>query len=122
MILSTKPCSKLMPMIWRYLATRKDYEQQDPLFISKLNRPLTRTKLSEMFRSIGKRAKVDNVHPHRLRHTFAIQYLRNGGNVYTLQDMLGHSSLDTVRIYLKIAQVDIDLVHRKASPVDGWRL
>lgn len=109
-------------MIWRYVAARKDAKQEDPLFLSKINRPMTRTKLSEMFRNIGKRAGVQNVHPHRLRHTFAIQYLRNGGNAYTLQAMLGHSTLETVKLYLKLAQVDIDLVHRKASPVDNWRL
>lgn len=36
--------------------------------------------------------------------------------------MLGHSSLDMVRTYLKLAQIDIDTVHRRASPVDNWRL
>lgn len=109
-------------MIWRYVAARKDTNPEDPLFLSKISRPLTRTKLSEMFRNIGKRAGVNNVHPHRFRHTFAIQYLRNGGNAYTLQMMLGHSTLETVRLYLRIAQVDIDTMHRKASPVDNWRL
>lgn len=109
-------------MIWRYLAQRKNSNPGDPLFISRLNRAMTRTKLSEMFRNIGKRANVPNVHPHRFRHTFAIQYLRNGGNAYTLQAMLGHSTLETVKIYLKLAQIDIDTVHRKASPVDNWRL
>jgi len=109
-------------MIWRYLAARKDTQPQDPLFVSKLNRSMTRTKLAEMFQGIGKRAGVANVHPHRFRHTFAIQYLRNGGNAFTLQMMLGHSSLQTVKIYLRLAQVDIDTMHRKASPVDNWRL
>ena len=109
-------------MIWRYLATRKDADPGEPLFISKLNRPMSRQKLSEMFRVIGRRANVKGVYPHRFRHTFAIQYLRNGGNAYTLQAMLGHSTLDTVKIYLKIAQIDIDDVHRRASPVDNWRL
>ena len=109
-------------MIWRYLATRKDAGPADPLFISKLNRPMSRQKLSEMFRVIVRRANVKGVYPHRFRHTFAIQYLRNGGNAYTLQAMLGHSTLDTVKIYLKIAQIDIDDVHRRASPVDHWRL
>jgi len=114
--------SRTGQMIWRYLATRENYQPDDPLFLSKLSRPLSRTKLSEMVRSIGDRAGVPNVHPHRFRHTFAIQYLRNGGDVYTLQSMLGHSTLETVKIYLKLSQVDTDTVHRRASPVDNWRL
>jgi len=109
-------------MIWRYLASRKNTEPTDYLFVGRFNRPMSRTKLAEMFAGIGKRAGVSNVHPHRFRHTFAIQYLRNGGNAYTLQAMLGHSSLETVKIYLKLADVDLDNVHRRASPVDNWRL
>jgi len=109
-------------VLWRYIAGRKDAQPGDPLFVSKLNRSITRTKLAETFHNIGLRACVSNVHPHRFRHTFAIQYLRNGGNAYTLQAMLGHSSLEMVRVYLKLAQIDIDQMHRHASPVDGWRL
>lgn len=109
-------------MIWRYLATRKDADPQDPLFISKLNRPMSRQKLSEMFRVIGRRANVKGVYPHRFRHTFAIEYLRNGGNAYALQAALGHSTLETVKKYLKLAQIDLDTAHRRASPVDNWRL
>lgn len=109
-------------MVWRYLAARKDTQPADPLFASKLNRSMTRTKLAEMFANIGRRAGVAGFHPHRLRHTFAIQYLRNGGNAYTLQAMLGHSSLDMVKHYLRLAQTDVDTAHRRASPVDNWRL
>jgi site-specific recombinase XerD len=109
-------------MIWRYLASRKNADPKEPLFLSKIGRRLHRDKLSHMVADIGRRAGVPDVYPHRFRHTFAIQYLRNGGNAYTLQRMLGHSTLETVKIYLKIAQVDIDAVHRIASPVDNWRL
>lgn len=43
---------------------------------------------------------VNAVSPHVLRHTFAVCYLHNGGNVRALQGILGHSSLITTDIYL----------------------
>lgn len=65
---------------------------------------------------------LEDIIAHRFRHTFAVEYLKNGGNAFALQAMLGHSTLETVRIYVRLAQVDIDQVHRRASPVDNWRL
>ena len=53
---------------------------------------------------------------------YAITYLRLGGDIFTLQEMLGHGSLDMVRHYAKVAQVDVEQAHRKASPADNWRL
>lgn len=84
--------------------------------------PLTRTSLAHLMQLIGKRAGLNDVHPHRFRHTFAIQFLRNGGDAFALQELLGHTTMETVRIYLRIAQVDIDSAHKRASPVDNWKL
>jgi len=83
---------------------------------------LNRSALQQLLEVIGVRAGVSNCHPHRFRHTFAIQFLRNGGNIYTLQAMLGHTTLDMVKKYLAIAQTDLDRDHEKASPVKGWAL
>jgi len=61
-------------------------------------------------------------HPHRFRHTFAINFLRNGGDAYSLQEILGHTSMDTVNIYLKIANTDLLAAHQRASPIKHWGL
>jgi len=48
--------------------------------------------------------------------------LRSGGDIFTLKSLLGHGSLDIVEHYARIAEVDVEQAHRKASPADNWRL
>jgi integrase/recombinase XerD len=108
--------------IWRYLATRKDAHMNESLISTSDGRPLGRDDLRRLIAAIGDRANVKGAHPHRFRHTFAINYLRNGGNAFTLQMMLGHSTMDMVKKYLALAQTDIEAAHRVASPVANWRL
>jgi len=109
--------------LWRYLAQRDDGEEPNaPLFVVREGRPFNPSSLRHIIKSIAARADVKDAHPHRFRHTGAITYLRSGGDVFTLQSLLGHGSLEMVRHYARIAQVDVEQAHRKASPVDNWRL
>src|SRR5690625_3914050 len=48
---------------------------------------------------IAKRAGIENVYPHRLRHSFAMHMLKNGAPLEVIQQFLGHANLDTTRIY-----------------------
>jgi hypothetical protein len=71
---------------------------------------------------VAEAAGVQDAHPHRFRHTMAIEYLRNGGNERTLQEVLGHESLEMLRTYTRIALADVKNGHVIASPVENWRL
>lgn len=107
--------------VWRYVTETKG-EPAAPLILSNHRQPLTRNAVRCMLSELGRKAKVPNCHPHKFRHTFAIQYLRNGGDVFTLQRLLGHSSLEMVRTYLALAKSDDATAHQMASPADRWGL
>jgi site-specific recombinase XerD len=108
--------------LWRYLSTRPEAGQGDVLFATASDRPLDNHNLYHALRLVGERAGVPDVHPHRFRHTFAITFLRNGGNVYTLKEILGHASLKMCLRYLEISQADVEANYRPASPVKNWGL
>ena len=104
--------------VWRYIAKQQASTNDQSLPLIELQPQSIKTLVNR----IGANAKVTDVHPHKFRHTFAITFLRNGGDVFTLQKLLGHSTLDMTKKYLDIAKTDVESAHRKASPVDNWRL
>lgn len=109
--------------LWRYLvADRRNAGQAEPLFTTREGRRMDNSSVRLMVRRAGKRAGVTGATPHRFRHTFAINFLRNGGSLLELQDLLGHEKLDTVRIYARLAEVDLESAQRRANVADIWRL
>jgi integrase/recombinase XerD len=119
--------AKVRRMIWRYLQRYRPQPVSprcDILFLSERGEPLSVNRLEAMIERCGQRAGVVGVRcsPHTFRHTFAITYLRNGGDVFSLQRILGHTSLDTVRLYVNLAEADVRECHRKYSPADNMEL
>lgn len=82
---------------------------------------LTPSGVQQMIRDLGRLAEVKGVRvsPHTLRHTFAIEFLRSSGDVYSLQYILGHTDLDMTKRYVAIAQADVDMVMARCSPMDS---
>lgn len=67
-------------------------------------------------------AKVDvDAWPHKFRHTFAVNFLRRGGNLIQLRDLMGHEDIQTLQVYVQLAEVDIDTA-AQYSPIDGWKI
>ena len=108
--------------VWLYLAARADTFDTDPLFLTAQNQMMNRNTIRVMVGRLGDSAGVPHTHPHRFRHTFGIQFLRNGGDVFSLQILLGHSTLEMSKTYAKLAEMDTMRIHQVASPVDRWRL
>ena len=86
-------------------------------------RALTRSGLLQLVHKWGIDARVQGVRvsPHTFRHTFALDFLRGGGNVFALQQLLGHTNLRMTQKYLSLAQGDIQDQHRQFSPGDKYK-
>jgi len=114
---------RAVEVLKKYLDTRTD--NFAPLFInfraarttkilevSKVR--LTRTAVEVMIRDRGRRAGITRpVTPHRLRHTFATMLLRNGADLRSVQELLGHSNIATTQIYTHFANADLKKTHEK---------
>ena len=116
--------SLVQKSLWKYMNQVRP-EAVTPmvtrLFLNKSGLPLTKNGIQQMLRRYGKRAGIDGVRcsPHTFRHTFAKNYLLNGGDIFSLQRILGHSSLASVRMYLNLFAADVKRQHERFSPVDN---
>ena len=91
----------------------------DYLFIDTEFKPISDSALKQIFNRLRKRTKIKRLHAHLLRHTFATKYLINGGDLFSLQSILGHTSLEMVRKYSHLASAYLIKAHKNFSPLDN---
>jgi integrase/recombinase XerD len=93
-------------------------------FLTDSGEPLKARRVQAIIKRYGEKAGIKGIRcsPHTLRHTAAVMWIRNGGDVFSLQQILGHSSLEMVRVYVNLAQSDIEAAHRRYSPADNLEL
>ena len=101
----------------RYLQTRSAEEGSNdrPLFVT-LNNPhdrLTVAGVQYMLRQLGRRAGVENVHPHRFRRTIATDLLNRGMPIEQVKEFLGHEKLDTTMIYCMVKEDSVRTSHKR---------
>jgi site-specific recombinase XerC len=104
--------------IVRYLGHRGAEATDDALFLGRRG-PLDGRGIQQAIRRLKVKIGVSGrLSPHSLRRTFARGYLVNGGDVFRLQRILGHTTLDMVKRYVALADVDLVERHCGASPAD----
>ena len=95
---------------------------EDHVFLSESGFALTRRGVDMLFQRIRKRAdlpKDKRISPHIFRHTFAVRYLMLGGDIYSLQELLGHEDIATIKNYMHLNDALIQEQKRKFSPGDN---
>jgi len=105
----------------RYGSAVQDLLPGDPFFITRYGRRTSRWAVQMMMANCGRAARIDGVRcsPHTLRHTGAKRFILAGGDVFTLQKLLGHTTLAMVRRYVELADVDVRAQHKRFSPADS---
>ncbi|MGZ3617794.1 MAG: tyrosine-type recombinase/integrase [Ktedonobacteraceae bacterium] len=96
-------------VILEYLQIRHSSEMLNFL-IGQHGEPLSAHAIYDVVVKYGRLAGLDEVSPHTLRHTFARTLLVSGTSINDVADLLGHSSLDTTRIYTKASETDLATV------------
>ncbi len=93
---------------------------EDHLFLSETRTPLTKNGITLLFARIRKRAGITHkrISPHIFRHSFAIRYLVLGNDPFSLQELLGHEDMTTVKNYMHMNDETIQSQKRKYSPGD----
>ena len=94
----------------------KPKEWEDWLFPTRDGLQLQSNVLGRNFRKYCKRSGVQFT-PYQLRHSFATFYLQNGGDLFTLQRLMGHTDLQMTRRYTEISDQQANKAHKVYSPV-----
>lgn len=96
-----------------YLNARTD---NNPCLFASLKSPnerLSKAGIETALKAIGKRAGVENVHPHRYRRTLATNLLDRGANIQDVAAILGHADLKTTQVYCYISQHNVQAAYRR---------
>lgn len=110
--------AKMKEQLRRYMKIRGTCET-DRLFVTLDGEPLKRSPMQKIVGKYGKKAGIKGVRcsPHTLRHTFAKMSVMNGAGVFELQKILGHSTMEMVRVYVNLYSSEVNERHAEFSPL-----
>jgi integrase/recombinase XerD len=110
---------KVYKAMYKYYSKWRPKVESKYFFINEDGRKLTRFYFEHKMQKYVRKASISKAcTPHLLRYSGSIQMLRGGCDPYTLQKILGHSTMDMTRRYLKIANSDVEKTMKSFSPAE----
>lgn len=95
-----------------YLQTRSS-DPAEPLFLNKFGHPLQQNGIYKITTKLGRQAGLkQSLHPHCCRHTFATNMLAKGADLEFIADEMGHTNLNTTRVYARIPTEDMLIAYQ----------
>ena len=88
----------------------------DALFVNLRGRRISARSIQERIKNIALIQGLPPVNPHMLRHSFATHLLESSGDLRSIQELLGHSSLSTTQIYTRLDYQHLIKVYEKSHP------
>lgn len=98
------------------------HPDHDALWVARDGAPLREKGVQLVLKRLQARAGIPGrLHPHKLRHTFALAYLRAGGDAFTLQSAMGHATMTMTQHYVHLSAADVEASMVQYSPADRLR-
>lgn len=94
----------------------EEWAHDVPIFCSYEGNPLNRHTWGDRLEVYSKQIGT-HIRPYDLRHVFALEFIRNGANAFTVQKALGHTTMEMTRRYVALVNDDLKAEHAKSSPI-----
>lgn len=114
--LSTGLC-KILEEYFQY----RGNNPEEYLFPNQFGGKMSRSGAEDAVADYNRARAVSTTSIHRYRHTFAKMWIMNGGDIFSLQRMLGHSSLEMVKEYVNLFGGDLQIQYDKFNPLDSFQ-
>ena len=112
----------LKTVLLEYIEFRQSTETEDYLFCTAYGKQITSNLLSQNLASYNRKRGVMKTGIHRFRHTFAKKWIMNGGDIFRLQKILGHSDMAIVKNYVEMFTDDLQRDFNEFNPLESIKV